>query len=250
MTRGLICLLALLACSRPCHAGNDALIILYFERPPYYATTEGLPGGFLVNLTREIMAEAGIGAVFQEMPARRIIEVIKTSDKPVCSIGWFKTPEREEYARFSIPIYRDQPLAAAFLASGRGPKPGAATFKEVAADPDLVMGLNSAFSYGEKVDAMLKGLAAPPVKVNATQEQLMRMLSARRFDYMLVNPEEAGTLACLAGLSPEDLAEHSFPDLPKGNLRHLMFSQNTPAGTIGRVNEAIRRLAPLEQEAR
>lgn len=250
MLRVLICLLSLLACSKPCHAGNDALTILYFERPPYYATIEGVPGGFLVHLTREIMAEAGVEVVFQEMPARRIIEVIRTSDKPVCSIGWFKTPEREAFASFSLPIYRDQPLAAAFLASGRGPKPGAAAFAQVAADANLVMGLNSAFSYGEKVDAMLKGLAAPPVKVNATQEQLMRMLAARRFDYMLVNPEEAGTLACLSGLSPEDLAEYTYPDLPKGNLRHLMFSQNTPADTLARVNEAISRVVRLEQEVK
>lgn len=242
----LLALLAFLGLLAPEDCRAMRLKVLYFERPPYYTLVEGVPGGVLLNMARTILEAAGIEPEFQEMPAKRIIETIKTSREPVCSVGWFKTEERQRFARFSQPFYQDLPLAAVFLRSGRQPPPGVDTLAALTASPGLTLGLNAAFSYGEAVDAAIASPAQPPVRMNGTQMQLMRMLAAKRFDYALFNPEETDTLACLAGIDPAELFPLALKDIPKGNLRYMMFSLATREDVVRRVNAAIQRLVKPE----
>ena len=226
-------------------AAAQPLEVLYFERPPYYATVNGQPDGFLVSLTRKILAQAGVTASFLEMPARRILTTIKANQGAVCSIGWFSTPERETYATFSLPIYEDQALMAVFLRSGRVPPAGITRFEELSAETDLALGLNEGYSYGNHVDQLISRMRTPPVKSSGPQEQLMRMLAAGRFDFLLVNPIEIDTLARLAEIPPEDILALELSDMPRGNMRHLMFSKAVSSEIIQRVNETIQQMVRL-----
>jgi len=237
-------ILLLLATSDPARA--DHLTVLYFDRPPYYLTLGGRPGGFLVDLTSRILIDAGVPHEFQEMPPKRILEALRSPKGSFCSIGWFKTLERERFAVFSHPIYQDRPFVAVFLKHGRVRPPAVDSLKALCSRADLVLGVNAAFSYGQAVDAILDKAASPPLNVNVSQEQLMRMLAAQRFDYMLANPEEIGALTALAGLKEADLEVVRLDDVPRGNLRYLMFSKDTPAETIRRVNAAIDRLVRID----
>ncbi len=247
LRRALTALLgAVLICLAPARnqaAAQTPLRILIFERPPYYTVLPGgKPDGFLVQLTVTLLQEAGIPHEFSEMPARRILERIRQNSGPECSIGWFKTPEREEFSRFSLPIYRDMPLMAVFR-RGEGPPPGArATLEELARHPGLTLGLNETFSFGHAVDAILAGYAAPPMRISASQDQLLRMLLAKRFDYMLINPEEFHTLATQAGIDVDALSPVKLDDLPRGNRRYLMCARCVDDATMDRINKAISRL--------
>lgn len=228
------------------HAAAQPLETLYFERPPYYATVNGQPDGFLIRLTRDILTQAGIPYSFHEMPPGRILEAIKSNRGPACSIGWFSTPEREQYAVFSLPIYQDEPLRAVFLKSGAMPPPDVSSFAQLIEQTDLLIGLNQSYAYGHPVDTLIARMRTPPVSTSGTQVQLMHMLAARRFDFMLVNPEEIDTLAELAGTPLDELHVLPLSDLPKGNLRYLMFSRATPPETIERINKAIGQLVKLD----
>lgn len=226
-------------------ASAERVKVLYFERPPYYATVAGKPDGFLVHLARDVFAAAKLDPEFQEMPASRIMKEIKTSPEPVCSIGWFKTAEREKSFRFSLPIYQDMPPLAVFLKTGRQPPAGITTLAGLA-ETDLTLGVIDAFSYGPAVDALVASLRSPAVRVNGSQEQLARMLGAKRFDFLLVNPEEVDVLARQGGLRPGDLVRVRLTDLPRGNKRYLIFSKSTSQATVDRVNDAIEKLVGVE----
>lgn len=228
------------------YAAAQPLETLYFERPPYYTTLNGQPDGFLVRLTRDILTQAGVPHSFHEMPPGRILEDIKSNRGPACSIGWFRTPERERYAVFSLPIYQDEPLRAVFLKSGAMPPPGVSSLAQLIEQTDLLIGLNHSYVFGHPVDTLIARMRTPPVSTSGTQVQLMHMLAARRFDFLLVNPEEIETLAELAGIPLEELHVLPLTDLPKGNLRHLMFSRATSPEMIERINKAIRQMVKLD----
>lgn len=222
------------------------LDILYFERPPYYTTVNAQPDGLLLNLVRDLFTLAGVPHAFQEMPPGRILETVKANQGPICTVGWFKTPDRESYATFSLPIYQDEPLRAVFLKSGTMPPPGISTLARLVEQADLSVGVNQSYAYGHAVDTLLAGMRVPPVRTSGTQAQLMCMLVARRFDFMLANPEEIDTLAALANIPVDTLHVLKLTDLPKGNLRYLMFSKSTPPDVIGCIDEAIGKLVRLD----
>ena len=92
--------------------------VAYLERPPYYWTDNGHPRGFLLELTQRIFNLAGIKATYAPAPPNRIIADLRENREPICSIGWFRNPERESYSRFSLPIYRDRPLV---ILTNQGP---------------------------------------------------------------------------------------------------------------------------------
>lgn len=228
------------------YAAAQPLETLYFERPPYYVTVNGQPDGLLLNLARDILTQAGVAHSFQEMPPGRILETVRTNQGPVCTVGWFRTPERESFAAFSLPIYQDEPLHAVFLKSGAMPPTDVSTLARLVEQTNLSIGVNQSYAFGRPVDTLLARMRTPPVRTTGTQVQLMRMLGAKRFDFMLVNPAEIETLAELAGIPLDRLHVLALADLPRGNLRCLMFSKATSPEVIERINAAIEQLVKLD----
>lgn len=219
-----------------------ALKVAYLERPPYYWTDNGQPAGFLLLLTRKIFDLAGISAAFTPAPPNRILSDLRADRLPLCSIGWFKNPERESYAKFSLPIYRDRPLviltsrdrAASFRQHDR--------LQDVFADPFLVLARVASFSYGETVDRLLERVPARNLTVSTAQSVLPRLILEGRVSYMLVAPEEVPTLLRSAGVDPEKFVQLTMRDIPAGNLRHLIFSARVSDETLRKVNAAIKVL--------
>lgn len=236
--------LALLApgLARAQGATETDIKVAYLERPPYYWTDNGRPRGFLLELTRKVFDLAGIRAAYAPVPPNRIIADLRENSRPVCSIGWFKTPERESYATFSLPIYRDRPLviltsrdrAAAFRSHDR--------LEEVFADPSLVLARVASFSFGQRVDSMLEEHPARSLTVSSTQSVLPLLILEGRVSYMLVAPEEIDTLLHSAGVDPALFVQLRMHDIPAGNLRHLVFNRGVPDEVMRKVNAAIRVL--------
>jgi polar amino acid transport system substrate-binding protein len=95
----------------PFFAHAEVLTVSYLDRPPYYYTDkDGNPSGFLVELAREVFRDAGIEVAWKELPPNRVMYERRKKRASHCSIGWFRTQEREAYAKFSIPVYQDKPL--------------------------------------------------------------------------------------------------------------------------------------------
>ena len=226
-------------------AGQEERVVLkvyYLEFPPYYYTdSEGQPGGFLLEKTAAVLDRAGIDAVYETMPAKRILQEMR-SPEPICSIGWFKTPQRELFAKFSRAIYQNKPLKIMYLEKNASLFAEAQSLAQVLSDDSLVLGVLGGYSFGAEVDALIEKHGPPVQVVVGGYPQLVRMLAAERFTYMLVAPEEMDVLIERNGLVPGLFESKRLADIPVGNTRHLMFSRGVPSHLVDRVDQAIEHL--------
>ena len=76
------------------------LRILYFDRPPFHFMADGHLQGSLVAPVNEALDRAGVSYVWQNVPAKRILDDIKQGGR-ICSPGWIKTAQRDAIAKFS-----------------------------------------------------------------------------------------------------------------------------------------------------
>jgi len=216
--------------------------VAYLERPPYYWTDNGHPRGFLLELTKKIFALAGITASYAPVPPNRILAELRENKAPTCSIGWFKNPERESYAKFSLPIYRDKPLVILTTKDRAGNFRVHDSLEDVFRDSSLVLAQVASFSLGETVDRLQKQILVRNLTVSSSQSVLPRLIQEGRASYMLVAPEEVPTLLRSANVDPELFVQLTIQDIPAGNLRHLIFSANVTEEALRKVNAAIRVL--------
>ncbi|MUM76069.1 transporter substrate-binding domain-containing protein [Pseudodesulfovibrio sp. F-1] len=245
-------LLALVLClmavplSASANEDGDTLLVVYLEFPPYYYTTStGRPEGFLLRKTANILRVAGIKPRFQSMPAKRILQLMH-SEEPVCSIGWFKTPQREQYAQFSRPIYQNKPLEVLYLINNNDIWDSTHTLAGILADHSISLGVLEGYSLGAPVDEAIARARPGMARVNGDYAQLVRMLAMERFDCILVAPEEKDSLIRVNGLPADIFGSRALPDIPSGNMRHLMFSRGVPASVIERVNQAIKAVDTVD----
>lgn len=226
-------------------SSSGGLKVYYFERPPYYFTEQGRVSGFLVELVRKILEDAGIEASYEVMPSKRIIAEIKDRNIFACSIGWFKNPEREKFANFTLPIYQNRPIVALATRHNRYLIEIYTTLKEMLSDRSIKLGVISGFSYGAYIDQAIKDFSPEMESVNGDQLQLVKMLSAGRITYMLIAPEEIEALIFSAGLNTESFVGVSLSDIPSGNLRYIMCGKGVDEKILGRINRSIQKLVDI-----
>lgn len=244
MKRALLFLAGLLLCLDAGQglASATDLQVVYLERPPYYFTDKGQPRGFLFSLTRKILDRAGMTATYAQYPPNRILAELRSDQQPMCSIGWFRTAEREAFVNFSLPIYRDLPMVLLTTVDKRDAIGRHRTLWDVFGDTSLVMAQVASFSFGQAIDRMLTDVTVRTLTVSSSQKVLPRLLLEGRASYMLVAPEEVDMLLRAAGVPAERFVTLNLEGTPPGNLRYLIFSKGVPADTLERVNTAISAL--------
>ena len=221
------------------------LTISYFERPPYYYTSQaGKPSGLLVERSREILEETGVVSQYLSLPPNQILYILRHAKTPHCSIGWFKTAERELYAKFSEPIYRDQPLVLLTQKKQQQKFANLKTLRQVFSSTHLIMARMGEFSYGNYVDTLIGELVPKSIFFTGKQEALLQAVADGRATYMLVAPEEVSTLVNSSKLSGKDFFTLRFADVPAGTLRYLMCNLQVDEETINLVNATIRKHYP------
>lgn len=223
----------------PVGSSAQPLTVLYFEYPPYYhALPDGRATGLIVDLAGRVFDRAGVEAEFRFVPAKRILQDIQTG-QPVASLGWFKTPEREEFARFSRPIYVNRPVGVFFLREKEELFRPYETLEALMAGGKLLIGRVDGLSDGPQIDAMLARYPDRVVSVTADSVRLVKMLETGRFDFFLLPPEEIDVLLQEAQASPEDFALKTMTDIPQGNCRYIMYSKAVDEALIRKVDDAI-----------
>jgi uncharacterized protein (TIGR02285 family) len=227
----------------PFFAHAEVLTVSYLDRPPYYYTDkDGNPSGFLVELAREVFRDAGIEVAWKELPPNRVMYELRKKRASHCSIGWFRTQEREAYAKFSIPVYQDKPLVIMTTRENARLFSSHTVLSEVFSDTDLVMATVSSFSYGDYVDRLLQTHSPRMHVVSTDRSVLTRLIKMKRATYLLTAPEEVDTLITCAGLAREDFITIPMKDIPSGMMRHLMFSLDVDDKVIEKVNASIRKI--------
>jgi polar amino acid transport system substrate-binding protein len=223
-------------------AGEPDIVVLYRDKPPYFYTQDGRPKGFLLERTMEVFKRAGLRAKFEEAPVKRITMLIQSSPTPVCSPGWYKLPEREEYARFSQEIHEDKPHLVMVGSHAVDKVRAATSLRQVLANPQLKVGKVSGVSYGAELDAMMAGAAQVPMDSTVSPLGMANMIKAGRADYMFIDEEDYKYLNVHGDVDAQGVVPVRFGDMPAGLKRYIMCSKSVSPKTMARLDRAIARV--------
>lgn len=232
-----ICLVCVFGITHGDALAQPRMTLMYNERPPYLIAQ---PDGSAIGLTGSPAAQAfkaaGIPVTWLKISTKRQIQALIENAGQSCAIGWFYKPEREQFAKFSKPIFRDQAFVAIAAASNSNLQGG--NLENILKQGQHSLLLKEGFSYGA-IDAMLAKHRPSSVTVNVEVVEMLQMIQARRADMMFAALEEAEYLVKNAGFKAENFKILQFSDLPHGNTRHLMCSKQVPDEMLERINAAI-----------
>lgn len=226
-------------------ASAQPLTVEYRDKPPYSYTEAGRPRGFLLERTEQAFKRAGLEIQLVEMPIRRTLLNLKSNAAPLCSPGLYKLPEREAYARFSLPMHRDRPHVV-LTSTELGPLlRDSHLLSALLANPAWGLAVVDGVSYGAELDNLIAAAARPPQKVPLTPLQLATLVSLRRMDYMLIDQDDLNWLhQHSADFAALKLVALEFPDMPRGQLRYIACTRRVDPAVLERLNAALRELMP------
>lgn len=216
----------------------EKITLYYNDRPPYLVPgPDGSASGLTGTPSAQAFNDAGVAFAWVRMPTNRQLMSIRKNGAMECAAGWFKTPERERYAKFTKAIYRDKPAVG--LANDGFQVAANATVKTVLATKGVRILVKDKFSYGPYIDDLIVKLK-PHMTYTTTENSLMvEMIRIGRADLMFVAEEEAAYLAEEAGAASRELHLIRFADMPAGEKRYIMCSKQVPDEVMHRLNQAI-----------
>jgi uncharacterized protein (TIGR02285 family) len=153
-------------------------------------------------------------------------------------------PEREVFARFSLPIHQDKPHLVLAGAHMQEKLRSIKTLKELFAIPELRLGKVSGTSYGAELDALISTTAQSALDSTVSPLGMAKMIKRKRADYMLIDEEDYKFLIQQKEVDAEFVKPIRFPDMPPGLLRYIMCSKSVSPETIARLDKAIVQVVP------
>lgn len=226
----------------PKTAQAEQLTIGYIELPPYYYTnSQQKPEGILLSLTQRVMSKAGCKCSYVSMPSKRILHTIKKGGS-FASIGWFKTPQREKYAKYSLPIYENKPIVVLLKHDNRDKFNKFKTLEELLEQKKFKTGFIAGHSMGGYIDYLHEKYPESFHAFPGNTQQLVKMLHDGRVDFCLLAPVEVSRILKKSSYKEDDFYFMSMADIIKGNARHLIFSRDISDETIIKINNAIREI--------
>jgi uncharacterized protein (TIGR02285 family) len=238
MKSGLFAILPLLAI--PALADESAAItVAWREKPPYYYTEDGVEKGFMLAYGKEVFAAAGIDARFVREPQKRIWANFEMRKPNYCSLSWYRLPEREAIAQFTIPVYTDPPHIILASPASAAKVQAHPTLASLMADPELTLGVVDGVSYGAELDERIAKAGSQAMRRTVTTPSMIQMLAANRFHYMLADRNDWGYMRAHYK-EMASVVQYEVPDIPSGLKRYMLCSRATPPSIIERLNQAIR----------
>ncbi len=236
--RRTLTLLAFLAAGVGAVHGEEPLKILYNERQPYMAARGQEVTGLTADAAVYALRKAGVPYQWVEIPSARQLFMLQENKEPLAALGWYRNPERERFAKFSNHLYRDRQIAV--LARVDNAKvAAAASVADLLGDRRITLLAKAGYSYGRFLDEWIAKLEPKVMRVTVENLSMIRMIGARRADYMFIAPEEAEATLAQSGVPPRDLRLITLPDMPPGEYRYLMFSQRVDDETIRRISHYL-----------
>lgn len=229
----------LLAAASSYAEDQNKVTIYYHTRPPYaFTNSDGKIEGILVTPVDQAFTKIGIAVTWEDVPPNRQLEIIKRNVDPVCGLGWFKRPERESFAHFSLPIYKDQkPVLVARSADARFGDSG--LLADFFGNRDLMLIKKVGYSYGPKIDQLIEKTRVNARDSTGSNVDILNMIIKSHGDYIIMAQEEADYLLDEEIDFKGKLKIVSVPDVDEGEERHLMCSLSTPIEIIDKFNPAF-----------
>lgn len=229
---------ALLALGTAGARDAEPLKVLYNERPPYMVAKDGEVTGLTADAAAYALRKAGIPFQWVEIPSARQLFMLQENQERLAALGWYRNPERERFAKFSTPLYQDRQIAV--LARKDNTKVAAVdSVAHLLGDRQLTLLAKAGYSYGRFLDEQIAAFQPQVMRVTVENLSMIRMVGARRADYMFIAPEEADATLPHSGVPPSAFRLITLPDMPAGEKRHLMFSLRVDDETIRRINHYL-----------
>jgi polar amino acid transport system substrate-binding protein len=237
MNPRLFIFLSLLAPVLPALA-EDPVVVLYSERPPFMTKrTDGSLAGIAAGPAIASFTKASIPVEIREASPNRRLASIKENSEAVCSVGLYKTPEREAYARFSKPVSRDGKMIALANSHFRFKEPF--NIDNLLSDPDITVLVKQHIFYGPFLDAKFDKMKSKKIDSTAEYSQLLRLIKIGRAQLIFLPEEEAQFYLKEAGYATNDFKIFKFPEMPMGELRYVMCSLKVGESIMQRLNKGI-----------
>jgi polar amino acid transport system substrate-binding protein len=224
----------------PTLPANNPITLHYNERPPYLVPIEQGVRGLTGDPATIVFERSNLPFRWQQTPSKRQIYILQQNKGRDCLVGWFRNDEREQFARFTLPIYQDMPQIA--LARADNDRiPAESTVEEIFTDPQLNLLVKDGYSYGEFLDGKIEEYN--PVKTVTTVEnrEMLKMVFAGHADYFLIAPEEANGLIESSGFNLHDFKFIHFKDIPYGEKRYILCSMQVEQSVVDQMNAAIQQ---------
>ena len=222
-------------------AAAAALKLQIVERPPYLmVNADGGFSGIAVEPTVEAFKRAGIEVELEQVPALRQLRRLQLNTEKVCSVGWYKTKEREKFAKFSNPVSQDSPWGA--FVNIHYNVPGDSTVKGILSDTHTTVLLKSGYVYGDYLDEQMATMKAQRQETSADMPALFKMVATGRAQIAFAPVEEIQYYLDSRWLHTSDIKIVTFKEMPMGYKRYLMCSKLVDDEVISRFNAALPRI--------
>ncbi|MHA4871241.1 substrate-binding periplasmic protein [Duganella sp. PWIR1] len=216
----------------------EPLELQIVQRPPYLMVqADGTISGIAVKPTLDAFRKAGIEVFWKEVPAVRQMVRLKANQERVCSVGWYKTPERLRFTKFSSPVSHDSPWAG--FAGPQIRLPRDITVRALLADPRVTVLLKTGFVYGDYLDREISTMRARRQETHADMPQVLKMIEVGRAQITFAPIEEIQYYLRHYANSDTESMVIPFRDMPPGYARHLMCSKRVEDQLIARFNAAL-----------
>ena len=253
-SRLLICLLITVSlCSGTVHA-RDTITWMEVDMPPFFILNGPLKGQGYEDLVSRIITTNLPEYQHRSVVANvgRFVYNLKHGLN-VCTVGFYKTPEREKIAWFSLPSFLTLPAVLIVHRDrlDRFPDPETVSLDQVLAGGSLRIGIGRDRSYGPAVDKVVARYQGRKNLVVLSHQRLFsdlfRMMLAGRIDAVIGLPEEGMYHAELAG-ARDRIATLTISENQKGYEGWLSYvaCSKTDWGrkVIKRVNQVLLQQRP------
>lgn len=219
----------------------EPMDIIFSDRPPLYYQAEDAKGrpemrGTVYQQVHDVLDAAGLEARFLRQPTARAVSTIRNGERPACGLGWFKTPEREQFASFSEPIARDKPWVVVIQSRHEAAARAAGSLRRLLSLPGLQPSLLGGITHGVELERLLTEAKVPRAMVDPITN--LKMIERDHGHYTLlpqgVFEHYASTVNPQTRLKPITMA-----DIPAENL-YLMCNRRVGADWMARFNAGLR----------
>lgn len=219
-------------------AEPTAITVHFHFRPPYMVTQpDGSPAGLTASGVKQAFEAINQPVRWVETPAARQLMLIEANSGRDCGIGWFKNPQREAFARFSAPIYRDLPWV--IVAGKQFKLTHGATVAQTLAGKDTRLLVKDKYSYGAELDGKIAQFGGERLTTSGDWSQMLGMLSLARADFMFASHEEADYFLESEKASAAGLRVITLADAPAGEFRYLMCSKQVQESELASFSAAL-----------
>jgi uncharacterized protein (TIGR02285 family) len=243
VTRCLCLLLLLASAAYPFSAAGQSaaapLILQYDSRPPFLmGRPDGSVDGVVAAPAVAAMRKAGIPIVWRHVSPTRQLANLRANAQAMCSVGFYKTPEREAYARYSKAIYQDAPMIG--LANSGLSVPPEGSVEQLLAREDVTVLMKQSNVYGPYLDARFAAMKAQRITSYEDYPQLIRLVHLGRVQITFVHEEEAEYYVSGMGYSKSDFRFIHFTGMPAGEKRYIICSRKVDPALMARIDAALK----------